>query len=116
MDKGRSPLPARRRALTVDLDHGGQRFAVTVGFDGSGQLREVFAGSQRVGAQIDHILADACVVISLALQFGASPSDLERSLGRVPALGIDGGPATAPASVVGTIVGALCRLAEELET
>ena len=114
MGEGRTPLLPRRRALTVDLDHGGQRFAVTIGFDHAGEVREVFAGSSRVGTQIDHILADACVVISLALQFGARPADLDRSLGRVPVLGIDGDQATAPASVVGTIVGGLCRVSEEL--
>jgi hypothetical protein len=50
------------------------------------------------------VLADACVVISIALQHGISASDLAKSLGRVPNLAAEG---DAPASPIGTILEAI---------
>ena len=46
------------------------------------------------------ILADACVVISLALQHGIEPLALAHSLARVPLSETE----SAPASVIGAVV------------
>lgn len=100
----RVPLPQRRRNATVDAAFRGQPLSVTVGFDAAGAPREVFANGPREGSDMQHVIADACVVISIALQNGVAPAALMRSLGSVPdwSLGQEG---RAPASPIGVILG-----------
>ena len=43
-------LPDRRAAETVELEHGGQRFTVTVGFYPDGRPGEVFTHGARSGS------------------------------------------------------------------
>lgn len=71
-------------------------------------MREVFASGTRTGSDMQHMIDDACVVISLALQFGALPGDLRRSLGTVP--DPVQGMAETPASVIGAILRAIADL------
>lgn len=100
----RTRLPDRRQAVTHDVAWGERQYTVTVGFDAAGAPREVFADGAKEGSAMAAILADACVVISLALQAGVPPDALGRSLGE------DADPATGgarPASVVGMIVSML---------
>lgn len=103
----RERLPQRRPSETFVLSHGGHEFSVTVGYSLDGRPLEVFAGGSKIGTDVGHILADACVVISLALQHGACPVQLARSLLRVPDLQAGEEGATVPASIVGRIVEAL---------
>jgi hypothetical protein len=90
---------------------------VTVGFDQAGCPLEVFAsgasaGPHREGSEIHAMIADACVALSLALQHGARPEALAKSMLRTPAPGDDPWrPATRPASPVGAIVGLLVEVA-----
>jgi hypothetical protein len=88
-------LPDRRAAETVELEHGGQRFTVTIGFYPDGRPGEVFTHGARSGSTLDALLADACVV-SCLIQHGAEPRDLAASMGRL-------GNA-APASVIGAVL------------
>lgn len=107
----RARLPDRRPNLTRSIAWQGREIVVTAGFDpASGVLREVFAAGAKEGSDMAMVLADACVVISLALQFGARPGDLAHSLGRVPAWGADGAEGEAPASAIGAVVEALVQL------
>lgn len=92
----RARLPNRRFATTSDLEHGGSRFTVTVGFYPDGRPGEVFTHGSRTGSTMDGLLADACVVVSLLLQHGVEPSDLAASMGRL-------GNAE-PASVIGAVI------------
>ena len=60
-------------------------------------------------------LADVCVVISIALQWGVPIADMGKSLGTIPAqLWVDGAmvETTSPASPVGTIIEAIRKAAE----
>ena len=100
----RQALPSRRPNVTADTDWQGHAFAVTVGFDGEGRPQEVFANHAK--GDMAATLADACVVISIALQHGVTPNDLAKSLGSVPAW-VNGEQVNAPASPVGTIIAAL---------
>jgi hypothetical protein len=51
-------------------------------------------------------LADACVVISIALQHGITADELAKSLGQVPVLWLpEGSPG--PASPIGAVVAAI---------
>jgi hypothetical protein len=92
----RQRLPDRRAAETIQLEHGGQRFTVTVGFYPDGRPGEVFTHGIRTGSTLDALLADACVVVSCLIQHGVEPRDLASSMGRL-------GNAEA-ASVIGAVV------------
>lgn len=105
----REPLAPRRPAVTVGLRWNGHAFAVTVGYSPDGKVREVFASGTRTGSDMQRMIDDACVVISLALQFGALPGDLGRSLGSVP------DPADGMAETPASVIGAILRAISELE-
>lgn len=102
----RAVLPMRRPNLSVSLDWGGLPLSVTAGFcPATGAVREVFADTAK-GGQIAHVLADGCVLISIALQNGIALAALAKSLGRVPGF-VNGAEADLPASPIGVIIGAL---------
>ena len=89
-------LPDRRFAETVALKHGGTRFMVTIGFYPDGRPGEVFTHGARSGSNLDALLADACVIVSCLIQYGAEPRELSASMGRL-------GNAE-PASVIGAVL------------
>jgi hypothetical protein len=107
----RERLPNRRPSITVDLDWNGHAFAITAGYALNGRVHEVFASGLRGGSDMQRLVEDACVMISIALQFGARPGDLRRSLGSV----LDPADETVsrPASVLGVILAAVERLDAE---
>jgi len=86
----------RRAAETIQLEHGGTRFVVTIGFYPDGRPGEVFTHGIRTGSGLDALLADACVVISCLIQHGVAPQDLAASMGRLGS--------TEPASIIGAVV------------
>jgi hypothetical protein len=92
----RQRLPDRRAAETVQLEHGGTRFMVTIGFYPDGRPGEVFVYGVRTGSSLDALLADACVVISCLMQHGVEPRELAHSMGRL-------GNAK-PASIIGAVI------------
>ncbi len=82
----RQGLPNRRPAHTEALEVAGQSFTATVGFDPkSGQPRELFLTAGKEGSMLNALLADAAVVISVALQSGVPAAALAKSVGRLPA-------------------------------
>lgn len=106
----RTQLPARRPSQTIATEWQGHPFSVTVGFDpATCQPREVFADTAK-GGQMQATIADACVLVSIALQHGVTPAALAKSLSRVPDL-IAGGDADLPGSPIGVIVGVLGEVA-----
>jgi len=92
----RQRLPDRRENETVDLMFDGHRYHVTIGFALDGRPREVFCHGGKVGSGMDRILDDACVALSLLLQYGVEPQGLGHSMGRLG----DG----AAASIIGALV------------
>lgn len=101
----RRPLPARRRNETVNVewaapDGSSHDFAVTIGYDGNGAAKEVFCNHAK-GAMAA-TLADACVLVSIALQHGIPLDALAKSQGRAPSWQGD-----TPASPIGTIIEAI---------
>ncbi len=81
----RRRLPNRRPCHTEALEIAGQAFTATVGFDpGSGRPREVFLTAGKEGSLLNAMLADAAVVISIALQHGIPAAALAKSIGRLP--------------------------------
>lgn len=104
----RQRLPNRRCAATRELAWGQHHFSVTVGFDmDTGAVREVFvADGGRSGTDLQNTLQDACVVVSVALQYGVPVEALTRSLGRVPA---PFGGGDVPASAIGAVLEAVAQ-------
>jgi hypothetical protein len=100
--------------MTIPAMWNCQRFTVTVGFHpDTGEPLEVFAGEAK-GAMLAQI-ADACVALSIAMQHGATPAELRRSMGRVPDWVLRDGDmvqAETPASPVGAILDAITGAAE----
>ena len=101
----RRPLPARRRVVTRRISHhepgvGDHRFLLSLSYYEDGGVGDAFASGHKEGSTMQHIMADACIVLSLALQYGCPPEVLAHSLGAVPK-GEDG---STPASFIGTIV------------
>lgn len=92
----RARLPQRRPAETIEIEHGGLRFAVTVGFYPDGRPGEVFTHGAKTGSTIDGLLDDACVLVSLLIQHGIEPPELAKSMGRFGS--------EQPASVIGAVV------------
>ncbi len=78
----RKHLPHRRPSMTYATEWDGHDITVTVGFYPDGSPGEVFADVAK-GA-LRATLADACTIISIALQHGISPDDLAKSIGKVP--------------------------------
>lgn len=106
---GRDRLPDRRPNVTTRVVFGGFEFTVAVGLDLTGRPLEVFADGAKIGTDIGHIVSDACVVISLALQHGCPAHLLPKSMGRIPyperGAGICG-PASALGAIAEVVAGA----------
>ena len=103
----RQRLPNRRPNQTVGLFHDGTRYEVTLGFHPvTGKLREVFTHGARTGSDMDAILDDASILLSLLLQHGVEPSSITHSMGRVGAEG-------EPASIIGAVGDLLTKTATD---
>ncbi len=107
----RARLPNRRRQETIDLEFDAHLYAVSVGFDDAGQVREVFVTGQREGSMLDATLDDAAIIISHHLQRGGTAEQLRRSMSR---LGGGLGAATSPASPIGAVVDTVAGIEAEV--
>ena len=97
----RQRLPQRRPNQTVELIHGSMNFSVTIGYDpATAQPREVFVHGAKVGSNMDAILDDVCVLLSLVLQHGIRASSLAKSMGYH-------GANKKPSSIIGRLVNLL---------
>ncbi len=113
----RARLPNRRPSETATLEVGGQKFEVCVGFDPeTGRPLEVFLNAGKEGSGFVVLMADAAILISIALQHGIEASALAKSINRLPptapapgsfeqlAIGLE------PASAIGAALDLLCCL------
>ncbi len=107
---GRQRLPSRRPQTTIDLHYGDHEYAVSVGYDAVGQVREVFVTGQKQGSTLDATLDDAAIVISHHLQRGGTAEQQRRSMSR---LGGGLGAATEPASPIGSIIDLVAEVEQE---
>ncbi len=115
----RRRLPNRRPSHTETLEVGGQTFTATVGFDPEyGSPRELFLTAGKEGSLLNAMLADAAVVVSIALPHGIPAAALAKSVGRLPAgpvtpANLEGlRPGRVPASPIGAALDLLRRFDE----
>lgn len=95
----RDNLPPRRGQETFDLVFGGFRYAVSLGRYPDGRIGEVFVQADRTTTAIEAIARDAAILMSLALQHGATPEQLRAAVTR------DG--QKAPMTIVGAVLDAV---------
>ncbi len=87
----------------MELIYDGARYEVTVGFHPTtGKVREVFCHGAKAGSNMDGLLDDACILLSLLLQHGLAPAALAASMGRL-------GEGQQRASVIGALAELLAR-------
>lgn len=104
----RTTIPDRRPSENIRVrwqtDHAAHDFHVTAGFDPStGAMVEVFySDGMKSGTDLRNMASDACVLISLLLQHGATVQSIGKSLSAAPVMGQD-----RPASLIGAVVAAL---------
>lgn len=104
-------LPARRHCVTASTLWRGHAVEVSVGFDpATGAAREAFADIAK-GGELQHILSDACVLVSIALQCGVAVHALQKSLGS-EARSVDGRDFTEPTSPVGAALATVVMIVD----
>lgn len=75
----RERLPNRRATETFTVEFAGRTFEASIGTDPAGLVREVFLRGGHSGSELDILLGDLGVAISLALQHGAPPGELAKA-------------------------------------
>lgn len=91
----RRRLASRRCHEVHAIEHDGARFKISLGRDFAppnlvGPVEEVFINEQRVNSQIDVLVSDGAILMSLLLQYGHPADEIAASLKRNP----DGSPAS----------------------
>jgi len=99
-------LKDRRRSENIRLTWSNTAWMLTVGFDEQCFAREIFADGSKVGSEMEALLDDACIIVSLALQSGWQIQELVNRLSR---------EATDPASPAASILGLLVKVAAQAE-
>jgi hypothetical protein len=79
----RRRLPNRRPAMTHGIDGG--KYTATIGFDELGRPRELFLTGAKPGSDMDAVLGDLAVALSVALQCGVGAEAMAVSVGRAGA-------------------------------
>jgi hypothetical protein len=78
----RERLPDRRAAETWDIQVGGLRYTISVGYYESGRIGEIFIQNHKQGSQAGLMAADSAVLCSIALQHGVPIETLRHALMR----------------------------------
>lgn len=105
----REPLPHRRMSSTERLVWDQQAWSITVGFDPMGRAREVFVCAERSSSQLEAVISDGCILLSILLQLGVPSAELWRHLGRE---GTD--PSLPAATPIGLVAKRLVQIEAEL--
>jgi len=67
---GRERLPDRRGCDTRYMRVGKQEYVVTVGHYGNGSVGEIFVSGAKAGSDMEAVMRDGAILLSLALQHG----------------------------------------------
>lgn len=107
----RNTLPNRRHCVTASTVWQGHPIEVSVGFDpATGDVVEAFADIAK-GGQMQHTLSDACIIASIAMQYGASLDEMQKTLGSEK-LSVDGRAFVEPTSPIGAALQAVRMVAD----
>lgn len=101
----RTRLPNRRPCITYDRKIMGINCTVSYGYrdvHGAGGVKEVFIDAAKSGEMMESIMRDQATLTSIALQHGATPDELAKSLTRNTPL--EGDEIGLPASPIGVVL------------
>ncbi len=112
MTGGRERLSNRRLSCNRVMSCGPYEFDFGFGFHRTGAVREVFINNRKVGSELEGMLQDGCVLISLLLQHHVAPAELARSVGR-HGTDPDKPEQTVPTSILGVVVDAVVQVQAE---
>ena len=77
----RKKLPHRRPSVTRTFETTSDRYHISFGIDPEDQqAREIFIHGSKIGSDLEILLDDASIILSLALQHGLPLSQLMHSL------------------------------------
>jgi hypothetical protein len=102
----RTHLPPRRRMNTYKFEYGGHTHYLSVEYYSNDKIGEVFLATGKVGSAIDNLVKDGAVLISIALQYGATPTELAKSVSETTEYNTN---------VAGSLIGAMVRRLVEIE-
>jgi hypothetical protein len=102
----RTAMPDRRQSVTTNVAWTSpagpdQKLVVTYGFDVRNRIREAFCSSFRASTDVCALANDACIMLSLLLQYGFTLEAISQKLGENRQEGVGAGP---PASMIGAII------------
>jgi ribonucleoside-diphosphate reductase alpha chain len=97
----RERLPNRRAQQTFAFEHQNVRFTLSIGLYDDGRPAEAFMECDKQTSDFEAIGRDAAVLISIALQHGASVEVLRGAITR--------GENDAPASLIGRVLDEMCK-------
>jgi len=80
----RENLPNRRPCETIAIRHNGAAVTASIGRYPDGRPAELFLNSGKIDSDLDCLMADAAVAISIALQHGAPVEALRHSMKKDP--------------------------------
>lgn len=95
----RQRLPNRRECFTETIALGNAVYGASVGFDEEGTPREIFLSGAKTGSDMEAVLGDSSILISIMLQSGIPAERLAVSMSRIPGEATD--RAAGRASVLG---------------
>jgi hypothetical protein len=78
----RRALPARRLTITHSVLWRDRTYLIGVGFDREGRAQEAFVDGLKQGTELEALLDDACVLLSVLLQLGYAAKQIAHHLGR----------------------------------
>lgn len=78
----RDPLPNARGALTFDFEARGVFYTASVGVYPDGRIGELFLNGLKRDTDSDIVARDLAILISFALQHGATLADLAKAMTR----------------------------------
>lgn len=83
----RERLPNRRRSESFEFEHRNYAgapfpYLATLGCYADGRLGEVFIYAGKVGTELDVAIKDAAILLSFALQHGATVEDIRSAMTR----------------------------------
>ena len=105
----RRPLPHRRLQAMDRIAWGNQSWSISVGFDHAGLAREVFINPERSSSQLEAVISDGCILLSIMLQTGHKAAELADHLGREGVA-----PSLPAASPIGLVAMRLAAIEAEL--
>jgi hypothetical protein len=78
----RERLPQRRASLTLDLEHQGLGYRITVSYFSDGRLAECFVQNHKQSSSADIAARDSGILLSLLFQFGCSLETVAHAITR----------------------------------